>query len=93
MEILNAQFTEGGSITATVDGKEMSIPAAEGNRHYAELVRQGITPAPYVAPPAAPIEDPDADIQSDIEASTNFVTLKAALLGQGPKGAKVRGRK
>lgn len=51
MEILNAQFTATGSITALVDGVEMSIPADAANRHYAELLNQGIQIAAYVAPP------------------------------------------
>lgn len=51
MEILNAKYTATGSITATVDGIEMSIPADPGNRHYAELLTQGITPEPYTEPP------------------------------------------
>ena len=50
MQITNARFDEGGSIQATVDGQEMSIPADEGNRHYAEILEQGVAIAPYVAP-------------------------------------------
>ena len=51
MEILNARYTAFGSITALVDGVEMSIPADAGNRHYAALLEQGIEIAPYVEPP------------------------------------------
>lgn len=51
MEILNAQFTATGSITALIDGVEVGIPADAGNRHYAELLKQGITPTAYVEPP------------------------------------------
>ena len=40
MNITNAQFTATGSITALVDGVQMSIPADAGNRHYAEILRQ-----------------------------------------------------
>jgi hypothetical protein len=50
MQITNARFNEYESIQATVDGVELSIPVDEANRHYAEIVRQGITPAAYVAP-------------------------------------------
>tara|TARA_R110000787_G_scaffold96915_1_gene200469 strand:- start:2583 stop:2891 length:309 start_codon:yes stop_codon:yes gene_type:complete len=51
VQITNARFNEGDeTIQATFDGQEMSIPTDEGNRHYAELVEQGITPAAYVAP-------------------------------------------
>ena len=39
-----------GSITALVDGVQMSIPADAGNRHYAAMIEQGITPAAYVEP-------------------------------------------
>ena len=28
------------SITATIDGVEMSVPLDESNRHYAEILRQ-----------------------------------------------------
>jgi hypothetical protein len=50
MQITNAKFTALGSITALVDGVEMTIPAVGGNRHYDELVAQGIIPEPYVEP-------------------------------------------
>ena len=50
MNITNAQFTATGSITALVDGVQMSIPADAGNRHYAAMLKQGITPAEYVEP-------------------------------------------
>ena len=55
MNITNAQYTENGSITALVDGVQMSIPADAGNRHYAAMLEQGITPAEYVEP--APTAD------------------------------------
>ena len=50
MNITDAQFTANGSITALVDGVQMSIPADAGNRHYAAMVEQGITPSEYVKP-------------------------------------------
>ena len=28
------------SIQAVIDGKELSIPMSQGNRHYAEIMRQ-----------------------------------------------------
>lgn len=55
MNITNAQYTVEGSITALVDGVQMSIPADAGNRHYRELLEQGIEIAPYVEP--APTAD------------------------------------
>lgn len=51
MEILNTRYTAYGSITALIDGVEMSIPADAGNRHYAAILEQGIQIAPYVEPP------------------------------------------
>ena len=51
MEILNARYTASGSITALIDGVEMSVPADAGNRHYAAMLEQGITPTAYVEPP------------------------------------------
>ena len=50
MNITNAQFTAEGSITALVDGVQMSIPADAGNRHYAAMLEQGIEIAEYVEP-------------------------------------------
>jgi hypothetical protein len=55
MEILNARYTAFGSITALVDGVQMFIPTDAGNRHYAAMLEQGITPAAYVEP--APTAD------------------------------------
>ena len=45
MNITQAQyvsrFGQGNDlINATIDGVEMSVPLAEGNRHYDELMRQ-----------------------------------------------------
>jgi len=44
MQITSAQYTaEDGtnlSISATIDGKEMSVPLEPANRHYAEIMRQ-----------------------------------------------------
>ena len=55
MNITSAQYTQGtvlneaeelvldginASITATIDGVEMSVPLSEGNRHYDEIMRQ-----------------------------------------------------
>ena len=64
MQITNARFNEYESIQATVDGVELSIPVDEANRHYAEIVRQGITPAAYVAPDPTWQEKRQADIAS-----------------------------
>ena len=46
MNIESAQYKadiisgENGSITATIDGQEMSVPLDPANRHYAEIMRQ-----------------------------------------------------
>ncbi len=47
MNITNAQYvlpidgdTNNKSIKATVDGVELHIPVATGNRHYDEIMRQ-----------------------------------------------------
>ncbi len=52
MDIQNAIFTnpEQTTIQATVGGQGMSIPAVSGNRHYDEIVAQGIVIAPYTPP-------------------------------------------
>ena len=36
----NADETGNVSVTATIDGLEMSIPFDPANRHYAEILRQ-----------------------------------------------------
>jgi len=45
MNITSAQFVNNlnniaVSITATIDGTEMSVPLDPSNRHYAEILRQ-----------------------------------------------------
>jgi len=54
MNITSAKYTEEGSIKATIDGTETSIPADAGNRHYAMLLEAEadgeITIEPYVGP-------------------------------------------
>ena len=46
MNITSAQYVADpmsgntSSITATIDGTEMSVPLDEANRHYAEILRQ-----------------------------------------------------
>jgi hypothetical protein len=50
MKITNAKYTQSGSINATIDDVEMSIPVAPGNRHYDAIIAQGIEIEPYVEP-------------------------------------------
>jgi len=52
MLIENAIFTQPDHsvFSADYDGQNLSVPASEGNMHYDELLRQGITPADYVPP-------------------------------------------
>ena len=46
MNITSAQYVtssitnQNGSITAVIDGTEMSVPLVPGNRHYDEIMRQ-----------------------------------------------------
>jgi len=46
MQITSAQYVlssltdQNDHIKATIDGVEMSVPLAEGNRHYAEILKQ-----------------------------------------------------
>jgi hypothetical protein len=45
MNITTAQYVNGldgntASITATIDGQELSVPLDPANRHYAEIMRQ-----------------------------------------------------
>ena len=45
MDITNAQYYNGldgnqSGVKATVDGKELLVPIAPGNRHYDEIMKQ-----------------------------------------------------
>ena len=46
MNITSAKYTKGfndigtGSIKATIDGQELSVPKDPKNRHYAEILKQ-----------------------------------------------------
>ena len=41
MIITEAQYNkDNGSIIATIDGQEMSVPLDPANRHYAEILKQ-----------------------------------------------------
>lgn len=54
MEITLAKYTEQGSIVATIDGMEMTVPDDMGNRHrvvLADWEADGNTIAAYVPPP------------------------------------------
>lgn len=57
MKITNAKYTEQGSIRATIDGQEMTIPDDITNRHRAALVEwevAGNSIEPYVTPILTP---------------------------------------
>lgn len=72
--ITSAQYTEGGSILAIIDGDEYSVPDDMENRHrqmLADWEADGNTIAAYVAPPA-----PIPQIVSRFQA-------RAALYGAG----------
>ena len=38
--IKDEKTNENSSIKATIDGQELFVPLAEGNRHYDEIMRQ-----------------------------------------------------
>jgi len=46
MNITSAKYiedtvtSENGTIVATIDGNEVFVPLSQGNRHYAEILRQ-----------------------------------------------------
>lgn len=46
MNITSAKYiedtvtSENGTIVATIDGNEVFVPLSQGNRHYAEIMRQ-----------------------------------------------------
>jgi hypothetical protein len=43
---MTSKYTSSGSIIATIDGVEMTIPNDPSNRHYAELISNGVTIEP-----------------------------------------------
>ena len=45
-----AKYTSNGSILAVIDGQEMTIPNDPSNRHYAELIANGVTIEPVAVP-------------------------------------------
>jgi hypothetical protein len=75
MNITNAQFTAKGSINALVDGVQISIPADAGNRHYAAILEQGITPAEYVGPKPVPAEKQVRAERDRLLAATDWMAL------------------
>ena len=80
MNITNAQYTATGSITALVDGVEMFIPADAGNRHYREMVEQGIAIAPYVEP--APTAEEVRAQRDKLLADTDWTQVADAPVDQ-----------
>ena len=69
-----------------ITGEETERPLTQ-----AELDEASVRTAEELAQTLVP--NPDDDLQSDIAASTDLESLKAALLGNGPNSARVRGRK
>lgn len=59
MNITNAQFTSANSITALVDGVQVTIPTDAGNRHYRELLDAGVAIADYVEPEVVSVVSQD----------------------------------
>ena len=52
LESIKYANAENTTISATENGVPLSIPIAPGNRHYDEIVEQGLIVADYAAPPA-----------------------------------------
>lgn len=63
--IENPRYTQAGTISAIVDGIQMSIPDDMSNRHRREISELGITIEPYV-PPAPTGDDVNAERQRRI---------------------------
>ena len=85
MDIQNAKFTNAAhtNISATVDGEEKSIPAIVGNRHYREIVAQGITPANYITP--SDLTDAEVDAQMDVATGRpEMLSILEAIAGRLP---------
>jgi hypothetical protein len=75
---MTAKYTISGSILATIDGVEMTIPNDPGNRHYAELIASGVTIEPLAVPTP---EDALAAWRSSAVASQAQIRLTLHQLG------------
>jgi hypothetical protein len=85
--IENARYANAAHsvILATVNGEEVSIPVAPGNKEYDEIVSQGLAVAAYT-PPAITW----ADIRSKRDgllAETDWVVVKAQETGEAVPAA------
>lgn len=88
--ITQAQYTEGGTILATIDGTEYFIPDDMANRHrqmIAEWEADGNTIAPYEPPVLTEDQMRESELQQDLQflADTDYITAKlseAMALGQ-----------
>ena len=78
MNITDSEYTVDGSIKATIDGAEMTIPADPDNRHYAAIIAQGHTPDPVRVP--TPEEALEAEREGMV--ASRF-QAKAALMQAG----------
>jgi hypothetical protein len=79
------------SITVTIDGIAMSVPANPLNRHWRELadwVAQGGVIEPYIAPPESP---PPRDLSAELDALAAALVKKGALTREEIEGGKSAG--
>jgi hypothetical protein len=47
---MTARYTSSGAILVVIDGVEMTVPNDPSNRHYAELIANGVTIEPVAVP-------------------------------------------
>lgn len=76
MNITSARYTDASetSIAATIDGAELTVPVAPGNRHYEAIMSSGVAIAPYTAPVPTVEELCDrVDAERDRRAADGFV--------------------
>jgi len=84
MNITSAKYAENGTIIAVIDGREMTVPANDKNRHYRAVIDSGIEIQPY-SPPAPTSDDVNAERKRRIEGGVRVI-----VQGVGP--VKLQGR-
>ena len=96
-EFRNARFNteENDNIIVELDGDEVNVPVNPGNRHYAEIVEQGIVIAPYVAqPPESVVSFDNFEARftaQEWDGTTDFVYEVDITTGKPKRKALVQG--
>lgn len=82
MKITSAKYTEQGSIVATVDGIEITVPDDMGNRHRAALEEWGGVIEPY-DPPVVDLNALKIALKAHVDAAAELERQKYITPGAG----------